>query len=116
MSLIPAGTGKILINSTFGWNYFILNGKGQYYFEALKPLEFLNLQDSCDLVVHVRGGGLRGQAGAINFGLARALYYRLPKRKLNFRLSGFLTSDSRRKERKKYGLKKARKAPQFSKR
>ena len=106
----------MIINSKFGWNYFILNGNGQYYYEALNPLESLNLQDSYHIIARVKGGGLRGQAGAIKFGLVRALYYRFPKCRSNFRLSGFLTSDSRRKERKKYGLKKARKAPQFSKR
>ena len=118
----PGRKGEIIINSTFGWNYFILNGEGQYYYEAIKPLirfyESLNLSEkySFHIIARVQGGGLSGQAGAIKFGLVRALYSKFPKCRSNFRLSGFLTSDSRRKERKKYGLKKARKAPQFSKR
>jgi small subunit ribosomal protein S9 len=110
------GTGEMIVNSKFGWNYFVLNGNGQYYYEALSPLESLGLQDSYHVIARVKGGGLRGQAGAVRFGLVRALCHRFPECRSDFRSSGFLTSDSRRKERKKYGLKKARKAPQFSKR
>jgi small subunit ribosomal protein S9 len=110
------GAGQMIINGQSGWKYFVLNGSGHYYSEAIYPLESLNLQDSYHVIAWVRGGGLRGQAGAIRFGLVRALCYRFPERRSDLRSSGFLSSDSRRKERKKYGLKKARKAPQFSKR
>ena len=81
-----------------------------------QPLELTNTLDQFDVIVRVSGGGFTGQAGAIRHGIARALVnadsdYRPPLKK-----SGYLTRDPRMKERKKYGLKKARRAPQFSKR
>jgi len=118
----PGREGEIIINSTFGWNYFVLNGEGQYYYEAIEPLiRFYESSNSSEkhsfhIIARVQGGGLSGQAGAIRFGLVRALCSEFPECRSDFRSFGFLTSDSRRKERKKYGLKKARKAPQFSKR
>lgn len=111
--LVP-GTGKITINKTDIDEYFGL--------ETLKvvvrqPLVLTNTLDKFDVIVNVKGGGYTGQAGAIRHGISRALLeadsdaYR-PQLKA----AGFLTRDPRMKERKKYGLKKARRAPQFSKR
>ncbi len=111
--LLP-GTGKITINKRDIDEYFDL--------ETLKtivrqPLVLTETTDKFDVLVNVQGGGFTGQAGAIRHGIARALlevdseeYRPLVKK------AGFLTRDPRMKERKKYGLKKARRAPQFSKR
>jgi small subunit ribosomal protein S9 len=79
------------------------------------PLEKLNLEKQFDIVAIVRGGGLTGQASAIQLGVARLLC-KIDENRLVLKPFGFLTRDSRIKERKKYGLRKARKAPQFSKR
>jgi len=76
----------------------------------------LGLENMYDIYVNTHGGGLRGQADAIKLGVARALCYMSPENRAGLKSEGFLTRDSRRKERKKYGLRKARKAPQFSKR
>ena len=111
--LVP-GTGKITVNKRDIDSYFGL--------ETLKvvvrqPLELTNTLDKFDVLVNVHGGGFTGQAGAIRHGISRALVqadteeYRPLLKK-----AGFLTRDPRMKERKKYGLKAARRAPQFSKR
>ncbi|ACL68913.1 30S ribosomal protein S9 [Halothermothrix orenii] len=110
--LVP-GSGKILINGKDVKEYF---GRETLIKDLKSPLELTNNLDSFDVLVNVNGGGLSGQAGAIRHGIARALLrvdkdYRKPLKK-----AGYLTRDPRMKERKKYGLKKARKAPQFSKR
>ncbi|HHT92052.1 MAG TPA: 30S ribosomal protein S9 [Clostridiaceae bacterium] len=107
------GTGQITINGRSIDDYFGL--------ETLKtivrqPLQVTNTEGKYDIVASVKGGGFTGQAGAIRHGVARALNdaddsFREPLKK-----AGFLTRDPRMKERKKYGLKKARRAPQFSKR
>ena len=110
--LVP-GTGKVTINKKDMDEYFGL--------ETLKiivrqPLEATNMADKFDVIVNVKGGGFTGQAGAIRHGIARALNkYDLDLRP-TLKKAGFLTRDPRMKERKKYGLKKARRAPQFSKR
>lgn len=110
--LMP-GSGKITINKKDMDEYFGL--------ETLKiivrqPLEATNMTDKFDVLVNVKGGGFTGQAGAIRHGIARALnQYDLDLRP-TLKKAGFLTRDPRMKERKKYGLKKARRAPQFSKR
>ena len=110
--LMP-GSGKITINKKDMDDYFGL--------ETLKiivrqPLEATNMTDKFDILVNVKGGGFTGQAGAIRHGIARALNkYDLDLRP-TLKKAGYLTRDSRMKERKKYGLKKARRAPQFSKR
>lgn len=110
--LMP-GSGKITINKKDMDDYFGL--------ETLKiivrqPLEATNTADKFDILVNVKGGGFTGQAGAIRHGIARALNkYDLDLRP-TLKKAGFLTRDPRMKERKKYGLKKARRAPQFSKR
>lgn len=110
--LLP-GNGAIVINKREIDNYFGLDTLKQI---VNQPLVLVEASDKFDVMVNVRGGGTSGQAGAIRHGIARALCeadgaYRAPLKK-----AGFLTRDPRMKERKKYGLKKARKAPQFSKR
>ena len=81
-----------------------------------QPLVLTNTLDKYDVIATVVGGGYTGQAGAIRHGIARALLQANGEFKLSLKQNGFLTRDSRMKERKKYGLKKARRAPQFSKR
>ena len=111
---VYAGTGKITINDRDLDNYFGL--------ETLKlivraPLVLLGVEDKFDVVVRVAGGGISGQAGAIRHGIARALLqYDSENLRPTLKKAGFLTRDPRMKERKKYGLKAARRAPQFSKR
>ena len=107
------GTGKVTINDRDIDNYFGL--------ETLKlivrsPLVLLGLEGKYDVVVRVSGGGVSGQAGAIRHGLSRALLQFNPELRATLKKAGFLTRDPRMKERKKYGLKAARRAPQFSKR
>jgi small subunit ribosomal protein S9 len=83
---------------------------------ARQPLELTNTLDKYDIKINANGGGIAGQAGAICHGIARALVEADENLKAEIKAAGFLTRDPRMKERKKYGLKKARKAPQFSKR
>ncbi len=110
--LMP-GKGQITINKRDIDNYFGL--------ETLKvivrqPLVATDTVDKYDAVITVRGGGTTGQAGAIRHGIARALLHVDADFRPTLKKAGFLTRDSRMKERKKYGLKAARRAPQFSKR
>ena len=107
------GTGKVTINDRDIDNYFGL--------ETLKlivrsPLVLLGLEGKYDVVVRVSGGGVSGQAGALRHGIARALLLASEDNRPILKKAGFLTRDPRMKERKKYGLKAARRAPQFSKR
>ena len=107
------GTGKITINGKDIEEFFGL--------ETLKvivrqPLTVTNTTTKYDVIVTVKGGGFTGQAGAIRHGIARALNEANSEYRPALKSSGFLTRDPRMKERKKYGLKKARRAPQFSKR
>ena len=107
------GTGKITINGKDIEEFFDL--------ETLKvivrqPLTVTNTLAKYDVICSVRGGGVSGQAGAIRHGIARALNEANSEYRPALKSNGFLTRDPRMKERKKYGLKKARKAPQFSKR
>ena len=111
--LIPGGTGVVTINNRTLDNYF---GLETLKFIVRQPVELLGLAEKFDIEVKVSGGGFTGQAGAIRFGLARALVQADPKFRAALKKAGFLTRDSRMKERKKYGLKAARRAPQFSKR
>ena len=111
--LFQGGTGKITINDRDIDDYFGL--------ETLKlivrqPLEATSTVGTCDIVATVIGGGVTGQAGAIRHGLARALLGVNEEFRAVLKKAGFLTRDPRMKERKKYGLKAARRAPQFSKR
>ncbi len=107
------GTGKIIINDREIDDYFGL--------ETLKlivrqPLTLTGTADKFDIVCRVAGGGVTGQAGAIRHGIARALLQFDGELRGQLKKAGFLTRDPRMKERKKYGLKGARRAPQFSKR
>ena len=107
------GTGSIIINGREMDEYFGL--------ETLKllvrqPLVATELVGKVDLVIKVTGGGVTGQAGAIRHGVSRALLNVNPEYRAALKAAGFLTRDPRMKERKKYGLKAARRAPQFSKR
>lgn len=111
--LLPNGTGKITVNGKDIEEYF---GLDTLKLIVRQPMELTNTQDKYDVVVNVIGGGLSGQAGAINHGISRALVLADENLKPELKKAGFLTRDSRMKERKKYGLKKARKASQFSKR
>ncbi|MFC4559636.1 30S ribosomal protein S9 [Virgibacillus kekensis] len=110
--LVP-GTGRVLINNRDAQDYFpyetqriILN----------QPLAATETEGTYDVLVNVHGGGFTGQAGAIRHGIARALLEADPEYRGTLKREGYLTRDARMKERKKYGLKKARRAPQFSKR
>ncbi len=111
--LLPAGDGTITVNKKSLDDYF---GLDTLKFIVRQPLELLEVSAKYDVVVNVVGGGFTGQAGAIRHGIARALLEAEPESRATLKKAGFLTRDSRMKERKKYGLKKARRAPQFSKR
>lgn len=111
--LIPNGKGNFVINKEMLNEYFNLDTLKTI---AKQPLTVTNTENEFDVFVNVQGGGLAGQAGAIRHGLSRALVAYDEKYKEILKHEGFLTRDPRMKERKKYGLKKARKAPQFSKR
>ena len=113
VTLIP-GNGSMVINHKPGALY--LNYNSQYINSAKAPLLSLGLDNSYDIYVNAHGGGVRGQADAIKLGVARALCYVSSDNRSSLKTAGYLTRDARCKERKKYGLRKARKAPQFSKR
>ncbi|MGN0758837.1 MAG: 30S ribosomal protein S9 [Candidatus Ventricola sp.] len=110
--LIP-GDGKIVINGRDIDNYF---GLETLKMTVRQPLALTSLEGRYDVLVNVCGGGLSGQAGAIRHGISRALIKADPELRPAVKKAGFLTRDPRMKERKKYGLKAARRAPQFSKR
>ena len=110
---IIEGKGNITINGKPLDEYF---GTETLKFIVKQPLTTTNTNSKYDVICNVKGGGFTGQAGAIRHGLSRALLQANGEFKLTLKQNGFLTRDSRMKERKKYGLKKARKAPQFSKR
>ena len=111
--LVP-GTGAMVVNHKPGELYLQYNS--QYINTSKSPLLSLGLENVYDIYVNTHGGGLRGQADAIKLGIARALCYMSGDNRAPLKITGLLTRDPRRKERKKYGLLKARKAPQFSKR
>jgi len=111
--LVP-GSGKLTINKRDGENYLQYNPG--YLAAAKAPLETLGLESEYDVLVNVHGGGLTGQSDAIKLGVARALCELDPENRKPLKIEGYLTRDPRAVERKKYGLRKARKAPQFSKR
>lgn len=111
--LVP-GNGLMIINQKSGELYLQFNS--QYINAAKIPLITLGLKNAYDIYVNTHGGGLKGQVAAIRLGVARALCYMSADNRASLKVEGFLMRDSRCKERKKYGLKKARKAPQFSKR
>ena len=109
--LVP-GTGKVTVNGREALEYF---GRQALVDAALAPFKVTDTQGHFDVIARINGGGISGQSGALRHGIARALLtageYRPELKK-----AGFLTRDARMVERKKYGLKKARKRPQFSKR
>ena len=110
--LVP-GTGNIQINGRDARDYF------PYETQLLilnQPLAATETEGTYDVLVNVHGGGFTGQAGAIRHGISRALLEADPEYRSTLKREGFLTRDARMKERKKYGLKGARRAPQFSKR
>nr|YP_010736076.1 ribosomal protein S9 [Phaeocystis rex]WEL35936.1 ribosomal protein S9 [Phaeocystis rex] len=113
VTLIP-GAGSLVINQKPGALYLHYNS--QYINSSKAPLTALGLENSYDIYVNTHGGGLRGQADAIKLGVARALCYISNENRSQLKPEGFLVRDARAKERKKYGLRKARKAPQYSKR
>ncbi|EDS72368.1 30S ribosomal protein S9 [Anaerofustis stercorihominis] len=112
--VLKQGNGKITINGRDIEEYF--GGNDTLKLIARQSLVLTNSADKFDISVNVYGGGISGQAGAIRHGISRALVAENPDLRKEVKKAGFLTRDSRMKERKKYGLKKARKAPQFSKR
>lgn len=110
---LTKGDGKFSINEKTPKEYFALP---RLITVALMPLTELKVGGAYDVSAHVSGGGIHAQAEAIRLGIARALIEKEPERKKILRVSGFLTRDSRMVERKKYGLKKARRRPQWAKR
>lgn len=111
--LVP-GNGQVTVNGKPGETYF---NRIPGYLGALKaPLETLGLENEYDILVKAHGGGLTGQSDAVKLGVARALCELAPENRQPLKAEGYLTRDPRAKERKKYGLHKARKAPQYSKR
>ncbi|MDR0696999.1 MAG: 30S ribosomal protein S9 [Christensenellaceae bacterium] len=111
--LIPGGDGTIIVNKRGIDDYF---GLETLKYIVRQPLHLVSMNSAYDIAVNVSGGGTTGQAGAIRHGIARALCQADATLRPSLKSAGFLTRDPRMKERKKYGLHKARKAPQFSKR
>ena len=111
--LIPGGNGAITINDRSIDEYCDLD---TLKLIIRQPLALTATEAKYDVFVNVKGGGFTGQAGAIRHGIARALIIAEPELRAALKKEGYLTRDPRMKERKKYGLKKARRAPQFSKR
>jgi small subunit ribosomal protein S9 len=110
--LLP-GEGRVIINNRVLAEYF---GKKTLEMIAKQPLVLTNTEGRFDVHAKVEGGGITGQAGAVRLGIARALLKADAEMRPTLKRAGFLTRDPRMKERKKYGLKGARRAPQFSKR
>jgi small subunit ribosomal protein S9 len=111
--LYPNGNGLITVNGRHAEEYF---PRGTLMQTVRSPLRMLELNDRFNISVKVVGGGVSGQAGAVRHGIARALIRADEEFRSVLRKNGFLTRDPRMKERKKYGLKRARKAPQYTKR
>jgi len=111
--MIQSGQGRVMVNGRDVENYFPVEIIRQ---QALLPLKETQLSGRIDVRVNVFGGGVSGQAGALRHGLARALLAYDSGLRPALKAAGFLTRDARKVERKKAGLKKARRAPQFSKR
>jgi len=110
---VKPGNGRLIVNGQDAEDYF---DREVLRVIVRRPLEITNTADRYDAIADVKGGGLSGQAGAVRHGLARALVEVDKDLRPVLKRAGFLTRDPRMKERRKYGLKKARKAPQFSKR
>ena len=107
------GTGNIIVNDRLLEDHFPRLRDRRH---LLEPLEATDTKDSYNITVLVNGGGISGQSGAVRHGIARALVVADENLRKPLRRGGFLTRDARMKERKKYGLKRARKAPQYTKR
>jgi len=110
---INPGDGSFTINGRTIDDYFPTR---VHRMVALAPLRLVGRERDYDVVATIRGGGVAGQAGAVKLGVARALVQADPELRQQLKAEGYLTRDPREKERRKYGLKKARKAPQYSKR
>lgn len=110
---LTTGTGVITVNGKDVKEYFVLESLIKV---AKQPLELTELVASVDVKANIYGGGIAGQAGALRHGITKALIEFKPELRAELKKAGLVTRDARKKERKKYGLKKARKAPQFSKR
>lgn len=110
---ISSGTGEFVVNDKPVRDYFTRLGDVD---RLLAPLKAVDMQGSLDVSVKVQGGGVTGQSGAVRHGLARALVDMDPELRPAMRSGGYLTRDARMKERKKPGLKRARKAPTYTKR
>jgi small subunit ribosomal protein S9 len=110
--LVP-GTGEFQVNGRTLEEYFPTR---VHRMVAVSALRLVGREKDFDVIVTIRGGGISGQAGAIRLGISRALIDLDPELRAQLKAEGFLTRDAREKERRKYGLKKARKAPQYSKR
>jgi len=111
--LHPGGNGNVLINDKDGMDYLPRVGDME---AATAPLRLAGVENAYNVTVHVAGGGITGQTTAIQLGIARALLKMDPELRSPMRRAGFLTRDARVKERKKPGLKRARKAPTYTKR
>lgn len=111
--ILTSGSGKFIINGRQFEDYI---PSAAVRLDVLQPLALTNSESKYDIVVNVYGGGISGQAGAIRLGITRALLELDPELRKTLKPVGLITRDPRAKERKKYGLKKARRAPQFSKR
>lgn len=111
--ILANGTGKFIINGRDFEDYI---PSPALRLDIMQPLELTELTGKYDITVNVHGGGLSGQSGAIRLGITRALLEVNPDLREILKPAGLVTRDPRAKERKKYGLKKARRAPQFSKR
>ena len=110
---ISAGSGNFIVNGKTLTEYYTRRGDTDI---ILEPLRIAGFEGKLDVSVLVNGGGVTGQTGAVRHGLARALLIMDPELRPSMRSAGFLTRDSRMKERKKPGLKRARKAPTYTKR
>ena len=110
---IKPGSGNIVINKRSLEQYF---GRDTARMVVMQPLELVEMTDKLDLYITVKGGGISGQAGAIRHGITRALMGYDETLRSALRQAGFVTRDARQVERKKVGLRKARRRPQFSKR
>lgn len=112
VTLVP-GSGKITVNGLAVNEYLPYE---TLVMDLVQPLELVDAKEKYDVIVVVKGGGFSGQTGAIRLGIARALMLANAETRPTLKSNGMITRDARIKERKKYGLKKARRAPQFSKR
>lgn len=110
---IRPGTGEVTVNGRPAKDYFPSESQRVH---ATEPLRIVALEDGYDVDATIHGGGFSGQAGALRLGIARGLVELHPDQRATVKAEGMLTRDARKKESKKYGLKKARKAPQYSKR